>query len=95
MSEAYVIRNQHGQYLSRRDDWLSGRDTAAVFWKPHYDEALNQLIELNAKDIHLRGKVVKLALSELKRPVITELGPEPEPAVETEPAGHTQTLETA
>lgn len=95
MNEAYVIRNQHGQYLSRREDWISGRDAAAVFWKPHYDEALNQLIEVNAKDIYLRGKVVKLELSELKRPMINELGPEPEPDTEAEPIGHTQPMETA
>ena len=57
MKAAYVIRNQLGQYLTRKNEWVSGRDTASLFQQPWYDQALNQLIELNAKDIELRGKV--------------------------------------
>lgn len=98
MSQAYVIRNQHGQYLSRRDDWVSGRDASAVFFKAHYDEALNQLFEVSTKDISLRGKVVKVELSELKRPLLPEYGPEPETNNEVasaEPASHNLRVETA
>lgn len=78
MASAFVIRNQLGQYLTRKDEWVSGKDASVVFYKTYYDEALNQLFEINTKDIELRGKVFEVELGENKKPVITELGPEPE-----------------
>ncbi|MAR89720.1 MAG: hypothetical protein CML06_02405 [Pseudomonadales bacterium] len=77
MTTAFVIRNQHGQYLTRKGEWVSGRDASVLFHQPHYDQALNQLIETNAKDIHLRGTVVELALDERGRPQVQEYGPDP------------------
>ncbi len=76
MSSAYVIRNQLGQYLTRKGEWISGKDSAALFHQPWYDQALNHLIEINSKDIGLRGKVVELELDEKGRPVVLELGPD-------------------
>lgn len=78
MKHAYVIRNQLGQYLTRKGEWVSGRDTASLFHQPWFDQALNHLIEINAKDIELRGKVVELELDERDRPIVLELGPEPQ-----------------
>ena len=78
MSATFVIRNQQGQYLTRKGEWASGRDAAVLYHQPHYDQALNHLIEINAKDIELRGEVLELALNEKKRPVVTAFGPEPE-----------------
>lgn len=76
MKEVFVIRNQSGQYLTRKGEWVSGRDTSALFHQPWYDQALNQLIEINAKDIELRGKVVALEVDDKGRPVVLELGPD-------------------
>ena len=78
MTDAYVIRNQLGQYLTRKGEWVSGRDTSHLFHQPWYDQALNQLIEINAKDIELRGKVVALELDDKGRPLVQELGPDPQ-----------------
>lgn len=78
MASAFVIRNQLGQYLTRKDEWVSGKDASIVFYKTYYDEALNQLFEINTKDIELRGKVFEVELGENKKPVLAELGPEPE-----------------
>ncbi len=80
MKAAYVIRNQQGQYLTRKNEWVSGRDTSILFHQPWYDQALNQLIEINAKDIELRGTVVELELDDKGRPQVLELGPEPQQA---------------
>ncbi|RLU01271.1 hypothetical protein [Ketobacter sp.] len=77
MAKAYVIRNQLGQYLTRKGEWVSGKDASVLFHQPHYDQALNQLIEINAKDIELRGTVVGVALDDSKRPQIQEYGPDP------------------
>ena len=78
MKAAYVIRNQLGQYLTRKGEWVSGRDTGILFHQPWYDQALNQLIEINSKDIELRGKVVELKLDDKARPIVEELGPDPQ-----------------
>jgi len=78
VASAFVIRNQLGQYLSKKEDWVSGRDASSIFFKTYYDEALNQLFEANTKDINLRGKVCEVELDEKKRPLIAEFGPEPE-----------------
>ncbi|MDX1694810.1 MAG: hypothetical protein R3208_13670 [Ketobacteraceae bacterium] len=76
MATAYVVRNQLGQYLTKKSEWCSGRDASIVFCKPHFDEALNQLFEINTRDIKLRGKVVEVDVED-KKPVITEYGPDP------------------
>lgn len=78
MKQAYVIRNQLGQYLTRKGEWVSGRDTGSLFHQPWFDQALNHLIEINAKDIELRGKVVELDLDERDRPIVLEFGPDPQ-----------------
>ena len=76
MATAYVVRNQLGQYLTKKAEWCSGRDASIVFCKPHFDEALNQLFEINTKDIELRGKVVEVDMED-KKPLLTEFGPDP------------------
>ncbi len=78
MSKTYVIRNQSGQYAARKGEWISGRETAAVAHFVHHDQAINQLFELGIKDIHLRGRVEEVSLNEAGKPVLKELGPEPE-----------------
>lgn len=77
MATAYVVRNQLGQYLTKKAEWCSGRDANVVFCKPHFDEALNQLFEINTKDIQLRGKVVEVEVDD-KKPVLTEFGSDPQ-----------------
>ncbi|PIE41524.1 MAG: hypothetical protein CSA49_02900 [Gammaproteobacteria bacterium] len=75
MATAYVVRNQFGQYLTKKGEWCSGKDPAPVFCKQHFDEALNQLFEINTKEIELRGKVVEVDMVD-KKPVLNEYGPE-------------------
>jgi hypothetical protein len=76
MTSAFVIRNQLGQYLTRKGEWVSGKDASVLFHQPWYDQALNHLIEVNSKDIELRGKVVELKLDDKGRPQVQELGPD-------------------
>lgn len=76
MVTAYVVRNQLGQYLTKKGEWCSGKDASPIFWKQHFDEALNQLFEINTKDIELRGSVVEVDIEE-KKPVLSEFGPDP------------------
>ena len=78
MAKAFVIRNQDGQYLTKKSEWVSGKEATGLYHQAHYDQALNQLIEVNAKDIYLRGIILELDLCEKRRPVVLEYGPDPE-----------------
>jgi hypothetical protein len=77
MSKTYVVRNQSGQYVTRKGEWISGRETTAVAHFVHHDQAVNQLFELGIKDIYLRGRVEEVALNEAGKPVLNDFGPEP------------------
>jgi len=66
----FVIKNQIGQYLDKQDGWQSGKDANALFRVDYYDQALNTLIEINAKEISLRGKIIEVPLDEKKRPIV-------------------------
>lgn len=70
-SSYFVIQNQHYQYLDKQGNWRSGKDSQALYRTEFHDEALNTLIETNAKDIHQRCKVVEVAIDDKKRPVVT------------------------
>ncbi|OUR92783.1 hypothetical protein A9Q81_15805 [Gammaproteobacteria bacterium 42_54_T18] len=78
MAKAFVIRNQDGQYLTKKGEWVSGKEAKGLYHQAHGDQALNQLIEVNAKDIYLRGTIVELELCEKRQPIVLEYGPDPE-----------------
>lgn len=67
---AFVIRNQHQQYLQKKMTWHSGKDNASLYSTAHHDEALNTLLELNSKDIELRGDILSVELDEKKNPLV-------------------------
>ncbi len=60
---AFILQNQHEQYLDKSLEWVNGCDANRLFQSPHKDVVLNQLMELNAKDIHLRATVISCELN--------------------------------
>lgn len=66
----FLIRNQLGQFWARSGEWVDGREPQRLLKLKHEDEALNQLVELSAKDIDLRGEVTDCTLNEKKEPQI-------------------------
>ncbi|GAB5414809.1 MAG: hypothetical protein Cons2KO_24120 [Congregibacter sp.] len=68
--EIYIIRNQLGQFWTRAGEWVDGREPQRLLKLKHQDEALNQLVELSAKDIELRGEVLATSLNDKKEPVV-------------------------
>lgn len=64
----YIIENQRGEYLDKQLNWVPPSENANLFHSPHRDVVLNQLIELNARDIHLRARVVACEADERGRP---------------------------
>jgi hypothetical protein len=79
VSKVFLIRNQQGQYATRKGEWMSGREIAQVASFAHHDQALNQLFELGLRAIDLRGRVVEVKVQENGKPLIEDFGPEPEP----------------
>ena len=66
----YVIRNQLAQFWARSREWMDGREAQRLLKFRHRDEALNQLVELSARDIDLRGEVFACDLDERGHPVV-------------------------
>lgn len=54
----FVLQHKNGNYFSKDLDWVDGLHASAIFSCEHQDQALNKLVELNAKDINLRAQVV-------------------------------------
>lgn len=82
MSELFILQNQDKLFLGRQNNWLDGRDLAALFKTAHKDEAINQMFEASSKDYKQRIKVLTCSANEKGLPVIDpELLPEPLPKV--------------
>lgn len=64
----YIIQSQSGAYLDKQLAWVSAADASSLFHTPHKDVALNQLIELNTRDINLRATVVPCEVDDRGRP---------------------------
>lgn len=65
----YILENHRGEFLDKQLNWVSAGEAGNLFHTPHRDVALNQLIELNARDIHLRAKVVACEADDRGRPL--------------------------
>ncbi|MGD8175177.1 hypothetical protein [Marinimicrobium sp. ARAG 43.8] len=72
MTELFILRNQHGYFLGKQKDWLDGRDRNALYKTLHKDEAVNQMVELSAKDFEQRIRVVPCEADERGLPVVSE-----------------------
>ncbi|MEE4661895.1 MAG: heat-shock protein HtpX [Halieaceae bacterium] len=64
MSEAYVVCNQLNQFWGKKKRWADGSKPRDIVTFKHEDEALNQLVELSARDVELRGRVEPVTLDD-------------------------------
>jgi len=67
----YILQTQDQRTLNRDLEWSSEADRTMVFYTPYRDIALNQLIELNAKDIDMRASIVECEADAKGRPLLT------------------------
>lgn len=80
MSELFILQNQDKLFLGRQNNWLDGRDLAALYKTAHKDEAINQMVEASSKDYKQRIKLLSCSANEKGLPLIDpELMPEPLP----------------
>lgn len=82
----FVIQNSDGFYLNRESVWGSAEPCSELFFSPHKDVALNQLLEINSQDILLRASVVECPADPRGRPLIDE-NDKPGPAAHRVGAG--------
>ena len=54
----YILQRSDGLYLGKDLIWANNSKNNPLFHSAHQDIALNKLIELNAKDVTLRAKVI-------------------------------------
>jgi len=54
----YILQLSDGRQLGKDLNWTADCKKSALFQSEHQDIALNKLVELNAKDINLRAKVM-------------------------------------
>lgn len=71
----FVIQNVNGCYLNRESEWNPVESSANLFYSPHKDVALNQLLEINSHDVLLRANVVACPADARGRPLIEEINP--------------------
>ena len=66
----FILQNQHDQFLDKSLQWVNHCGAKQLFKNAHRDIALNQLLELNAKDIQLRAKLITCQLDAKGNPVL-------------------------
>jgi hypothetical protein len=66
----FIIKSHDGSILGKDLEWVDGTNASLLFTAQHRDVALNQLIELNAKDIHLRAEIIQCEADKKGRPVL-------------------------
>lgn len=69
--KTYVLQAQNNDMLDKELQWTSEIVAKHIFTTPHRDIALNQLVELNAKDASLRAEVVEYELGPNGLPLLS------------------------
>ena len=69
----FIIQSESGKFLDKHLVWVKDADSASLFRTPHKDVALNQLIEINTRDISLRARVVTCATDNRGLPDLASL----------------------
>lgn len=58
MTKVFVLRNQHGDYLTKQREWISAGDSKSLYRSAEKDEIINEKVELTVKSPDLRVTVV-------------------------------------
>ena len=66
----FIIKSHDGSLLGKDLSWLDGANANLLFSALHRDIALNQLIELNAKNINLRAQIIECDADKKGRPAL-------------------------
>lgn len=72
MNSIFLLQNQHKRLLNKQGEWVDGREANTLFRSSHRDEALNQMIEVNARDYTLRIKILECTLNDRGLPLLKD-----------------------
>lgn len=72
---SFVIQRSDGQWLTRDLEWAADCAPRGLFFSPHRDVALNQLLEINSKDPNLRATVITCSTDSKSRPLLPQDSP--------------------
>jgi len=87
-NSVFVIRNHENRYLTKKHKWRSGNDKNILYRTSEKDIALNELIEVNAKDIMARLQLIVCELDERDQPLVEVLTDDPPEELEEDLAEH-------
>jgi len=90
-NSVFVIRNHENRYLTRKHQWRSGKDRHLLFRNAEKDVALNEMIEVNAKDILARLQLLVCELDDRDQPDVEVLTDDPPELIEADQAEQTVT----
>jgi hypothetical protein len=76
-NSVFVIRNHENRYLTKKHKWRSGNDKNILYRASEKDVALNELIEVNARDIMARLQLIVCELDERDQPLVEVLSEDP------------------
>jgi hypothetical protein len=83
-NSVFVIRNHENRYLTRKHQWRSGNDRHLLFRSAEKDVALNEMIEVNARDILARLQLLACELDDRDQPVVEVLAEDPPELLEAD-----------
>jgi len=90
MSQVFILQNQDKLFFGKNKEWVDGYDANALYKTLHKDEAINQMVEITAKDYKQRVKIIACDLDEKALPMIdSEIMPAPLPKVPKPPKAGT------
>lgn len=72
MKTVFLLQNQHKQLLNKQGEWVDGREANSLYRSVHHDEALNQMIEVNARDYLLRLKILECEINDRGLPLLKD-----------------------
>jgi hypothetical protein len=65
----YILQMSDGRYLNKDLDWTADIESKNLYKAQYRDIALNKLVELNAKNIDLRAKIVCCEVNSQGKPI--------------------------
>lgn len=64
MNELFILQNQHKLFLGKQNTWVDGQDPNVLYKTAYKDEAINQMVEVSAKDYTQRIRIISCNTSE-------------------------------
>lgn len=70
MNQIFILQNQDRLFFGKNKEWMDGYDASNLFKTVYKDEAINQMVEISAKDYQQRVKIISCDADEKGLPSI-------------------------